>query len=248
MRLRQRQVTDFAAIAHGATQGVVPVGQATGARGAGTPRGQRTDRDLDLGDHFFGRRHFGCRHLFKIQILERFLRRERHRGVDLDLGPFSFAPLWQVALGTVQKRLGCAAFGCTRRTFFLHTPHQWRQNGHHMFQKLRITPVQAEDLRKHQPVLGARDETGVQGPVEIGFASETGGLDRADGVGNSSGAGWQTGFAQGAGEMGDVGDKIAVLRDRKIVYGIHQAEISALAFASFRMRAASEPEILAMSS
>ena len=110
----------------------------------------------------------------------------------------------------VQQRL-CRAFGAgLRRAFFLCAPDRGQQQRHHVFQIARVAPEQAEHLGKHLPLFGARDETGMQRPVEIGALGKARGLDGADRLDHLAGADGQAGFAQGAGEMGDVGGQLAV--------------------------------------
>jgi len=67
-----------------------------------------------------------------------------------------------------------------------------------VIEKLRVAPEQAEALGKHRPLFGARDETGLQGPIEIGAVGKADGLHGADRIDHPAGADAQPGPAQGA--------------------------------------------------
>ncbi len=53
------------------------------------------------------------------------------------------------------------------RALLLHAAHRRQQHRHHVLEIARIAPVEAEDLREDRAVFRARDEAGVQRPVEV---------------------------------------------------------------------------------
>ena len=94
---------------------------------------------------------------------------------------------------------------------------------------------------------GAADEAGLQRVVEVVLVGEADRLDGADRVDHPAGADRHAGLAQRAGEVGDVERELAVFGDGQVGVARHQTGPSS-ARASSRMRLASDPWSLAMSS
>jgi hypothetical protein len=121
--------------------------------------------------------------------------------------------------------------------------HAGEDQRHHPLEKLRVAPEQVKGLIEDRPLVAPADQHGIQGPVEVVSPRKADGAQRLDGVDQLARSDGQPGGAQGASEMKKILDQPSV--------GARHPQARAAASSAFtcsRMRAASLPRILAMSS
>ncbi len=128
-----------------------------------------------------------------------------HDRVDLGLGLLAFAggfllPVRVKRFGEAPRHLGAAILFGLDPNFRQHQPH-------HLFQQIGIAPENVKGLVENQPLVRPVDEDRVQCPIEVAPVGDPDRLDRLDRVDDFAGADRQTGRAQGARKMHQIGEQ-----------------------------------------
>ena len=204
-RLGPRDPPDLSTSPHGIAQRAPEIHAAAQQRRLTAAGLDGLNGQFQPGEHPFGFGHFRRRHLLKVQRAQLFLGTHCHGRVDLDLRPavLLFA-LRHIGDQIIKQGLRRALFPRLRNLFLLHTPDRGHHERHHVFEILRIAPVEPKDLRKDHAMFGSVHKTRMQRPKKIDPFSEPCRLDRADCINHAARADRQTGAAQGTGEVDDV--------------------------------------------
>ncbi len=201
---------------HRPAQGAPVIDAMADMRRHRTARRDRFHRKVDPRQHALGRGDLVRRHLFEVQPTQPLFSRHSKGRIDFDLGTVFLVAVIAfrlVPLHSVQQCLGGTFFPGLRHPFFLHATDGGQHHRHHVFHVARIAPVKPKHLSKHCAMLGPVHETGMQCPVEIFLAGESGGLDCADRIHHPPRPNWQTSLSERPGEMGDVVREFRVLGD-----------------------------------
>ena len=192
---------EIAARAHRGAQGgaridLPPTRIEPEAPGADSVLGQ-----AQFGDRPFGARDLGGAHLGEVLVAKDFLPGNSERGVDVELGLFLFG---DVLVLTLEERVGSALLAGPLLPFLLARWRLGREHGDHFLDEFARAPEQAESLIEDERVFVARDEIGVERPVEILARGEPRHLHRLDRLKGRGRTDLQPRPAKGPCEPGDV--------------------------------------------
>ena len=216
------QALDLTAPAHCGPHGSRPVGQAPpGGCPRPAPR-DRAHRQLKRRNRTLCRGQIRSGHLLEIHLAQTLLRRKGQRGVELNLLAGALRPVARRRLGAVKQRFGGPTLRRACGGGLVHAAHKRREKAHHMFQKLRIAPVQPEHLAENHPLLGPRGKAGLKRRVKIGAFGKPRRLDRTNSVDHAPRPHRQPRAAQRPREMRDVFGQLALLGHSKIGINSHR--------------------------
>ncbi len=202
-----------------------------------------------LRDRLLSLRDLGGAHLREVLAAQHLVARHGKARIDLDLGHFARRPVFLLPL---EQRLADAVFGGTRLHPLAPVGSDRRKHRQHLLDQFARLPVKAKRLVEDGVVLMARNQHGMQRPVEIVAVADAGRQHRLDGVLDGSRADPHAGLAQRSREIDDVvghaafGRHLVSFADR-IRHGVYSAAASS-ALTSSRMRRPSPWPMRAMSS
>ena len=167
---------------------------------------QRSDRQRESFDDTLRLRHFLIGHLLEVERSQTLPPGCGFRGIDLQFDLLFTAPAG-IRQGPVRPSEKCVR-GTPCRRFRLPIPvgaadHR-QKHRHHSLVEPRITPEQPEDLAEDLSVFVPAHKAGMENPVEILPAGESGQLDRTDGLGHLTRPHLQSGQAKCPCKMHDV--------------------------------------------
>ena len=128
-----------------------------------------------------------------------------HDRVDLGFGLLAFAGRFLLLVRV--ERFGEAPCHLGAPILFGLDPNFRQHQPHHLFQQIGVAPENVKGLVENQPLVRPVDEDRMQCPIEVAPVGDPDRLDRLDRVDDLAGADRQTGRAQGAREMHQIGEQ-----------------------------------------